>query len=276
MVSSRISGWFARTLSLDGKEILLKAVALAMHVYAMSVFKIPKATCSALSGAMADFWWNSVEEKRKIHWISWEKLCLAKENGGLGFMDIECFNQTLLAKQGWTFLQNPNCLCAQFLKSRYFLLGDFLQVVPGTRPSFAWKSILWGRDLLVKGMSKMIGDGRSIRVWCDPWLTEGFLRIPLMKNILIDIELRVSQLIGHSTGLWIKELLEEIFFQRDVDLILKKKPVVSQKDYWVWDHTRSGDCMVKSGYWLANLEKNHELILEASSLPSINGLIDQI
>lgn len=34
--------------------------------------------------------------------------------------------------------------------------------------------------------------------------------------------------------------------------------------------------MVKSGYWLANLEKNHGLIQEASALPSINGLIDQI
>lgn len=113
-------------------------------------------------------------------------------------------------------------------------------------------------------------------VWCDPWINDGMLKIPLMKNILIDIELRVSELIDQINEAWIKELLELNFFQRDIELIFKKKHVVAQKDYWVWDHTKSGDYTVKSGYWLANLEKNHKLIHEASFLPSINGLIDQI
>lgn len=142
-LKNRMSGWYAKSMSHGGKEIMIKSVAMAMPIYAMSCFKLTKTTCEKLSSVMADYWWNSMENKRKIYWIAWEKMCLPKAAGGLGFKDIQLFNQVLLAKQVWRILNAPDSLFSLFLKSRYFGNSQFLNVVAVNRHSFSWRSILF-------------------------------------------------------------------------------------------------------------------------------------
>lgn len=56
-----------------------------MSVLAMSYFKLTKTKVVNLTSEMSDYWRNALEHKRKIHWIRWEKMCMSRENGGLGF-----------------------------------------------------------------------------------------------------------------------------------------------------------------------------------------------
>ena len=108
----KISGWKEKLLSAGGKEILLKSVVQAIPTYAMSVFKIPKKICKGIIDAMSHFWWGDEDNQKRMHWMTWWKMCVPKDQGGMGFQDIHCFNLALLAKQAWRLLDNPDSLCA--------------------------------------------------------------------------------------------------------------------------------------------------------------------
>lgn len=276
-MKGRMSGWYTKFLSQAGKEVILKSVALAMPIHAMSCFRLPKTTCKNLTSAMANFWWNSTEDKGKIHWLSWDKLSVPKELGGMGFKNIETFNQALLAKQAWRILSSPDSLLSRFLMSRYFPQGSFLNATIGSRPSYAWRSICFGRELLTKGLRHMVGDGKSLSVWTSPWLVDGTrMRSPLMKNILIDLNLSVNKLLMDNSHLWNQDVLQDLFFPQDIEIIIKIKPVISSPDFFIWNHTRSGEYSVKSGYWLAEKVAKREAWITAETLPSLNGIKEHI
>lgn len=52
-----------------------------------------------------------------------------------------------------------------------------------------------------------------------------------MKNIIVDLELKVSHLIDYETRSWKRSVLEELFFPDDVASILKMKPAVGEEDF---------------------------------------------
>jgi len=98
-ITKRINGWKERLLSMSGKEILIKSIAQAVPTYAIMLFKIPKTICNRMTNATSHFWWGHDEDKRRIHWQAWWKLCTPKDSGGMGFRDFHCFNLAMLAKQ---------------------------------------------------------------------------------------------------------------------------------------------------------------------------------
>ena len=85
-------------LSQVRKEILIKVVAQAIPTYTMSVFKLPDFLCDEMTSMVRKFWWDQKEGRNKMAWLSWEKMCTPKKDGGLGFRDQKSFNIALLAK----------------------------------------------------------------------------------------------------------------------------------------------------------------------------------
>lgn len=84
--------------SMGGKKVVIKAVLQAIPSYVMHFFKLPASLITVLHRLAANFLWGSSAETRNMHWGSWDKLCLRKENGGLEFRDLAWSIKDLLAK----------------------------------------------------------------------------------------------------------------------------------------------------------------------------------
>ncbi|KAL0405499.1 UNVERIFIED_CONTAM: putative mitochondrial protein [Sesamum latifolium] len=131
---------FSRNTSIDLQADLANILG-AMPMFVMGCFLVPTTICRELEGMMADFLWHNKESKR-VHCLSWDKLCARKEEGGLGLQNLGAFNQAMLAKELWRIITNPNALLSQLLKHKYFPNSDMLQATVGPGCSFTWHSIL--------------------------------------------------------------------------------------------------------------------------------------
>ncbi|KAK2647286.1 hypothetical protein Ddye_014775 [Dipteronia dyeriana] len=149
-VWAKIKGWKGKCLSIGSKEMLLKAIIQAIPTYIMGLFRLPKNLIHDLHGMCNRFWWGSSEERSKLHWNAWRNMCVSKEEGGLGFRDLEIFNRALLAKQCWRIIRKPDSLMTNSggwnidLLQDTFIADDIDQIfsIPPSNPS-AWGYLLW-------------------------------------------------------------------------------------------------------------------------------------
>ena len=54
-----------------------------------------------------------MKNEKKLAWLSWDKMCLLKEKGGLGLRDLKSFNLALL---GGGCKPIPPCYLAEYTK----------------------------------------------------------------------------------------------------------------------------------------------------------------
>lgn len=176
----------------------------------MGCFDLTKTFCDQVSAMVTRYWWNQQEGKNKIHWLHHDVLMKPKEEGGLGFRDIHCFNQAMLAKQAWRLWDHPDSLCAQVLKAKYFNNTSVLEAQPRHGMSYTWRSVLKGLELMKKGMIWRVGDGAGLKIWTDPWLPRNHTRKPITprgRNLITDVD----ELINPVTGTWDADLVKDIF-----------------------------------------------------------------
>ncbi|XP_019170410.1 PREDICTED: uncharacterized protein LOC109165884 [Ipomoea nil] len=246
-IKQRIGSWNKKLLSQAGKEVLLKSVAQSMPTFAMSVFLLPMNLCTAIERAMNRFWWRSGNEQG-IHWKAWDKMCIPKTFGGLGFKELRAFNLAMLGKQAWRFLTQPQSLVSRVYKARYYPASSFYEAALGNNPSFCWRSILAAKGLICGGVRRRIGNGKSTLIWDHPWIHDDNQPRILTEKPPQLAQAKVEGLIDQQTGTWDHEILVDIFIAQDVEKILKIPVSLEYEDMWYWYGDPKGEYSVKEGY----------------------------
>ena len=169
----------------------------------------------------------------------------------MGFKEIKKFNDSLLAKQVWQMINNPNSLCHRVFKARFFPNCLILEAKDSSIGSYAWKSILSARDVIRKGMVWRIGNGSTARIKEDNWLPVKSNRSVTSPLTSLQPETKVSALINQDLGIW-KTKMVEIFFLPYKASIILGIPLSSRlpPDRPTWGLTANGLFSTKSAYKL--------------------------
>lgn len=78
-------------------------------------------------------------------------MCRPKAQGGMGFKDLSMFNDAMLAKQTWRLLHDGQSLFYRVFKPKFFLDCSVMEAKCSSSASYAWKSIIRGREVIRKG-----------------------------------------------------------------------------------------------------------------------------
>ncbi|XP_050233191.1 uncharacterized protein LOC126681681 [Mercurialis annua] len=226
----------------------------AIPIYTMMFFKLPRTLCDRINSLMAQFWWGSTKNKKKISWVVWRKICRSKWNGGLGFKDFNAFNQALLAKQVWRISHHQDSLRYKIFKSKYFLKTNIWHAPLKSNSSWGWRSLWHGLKLINQGRRWQIANGSHIHTLTNPWIPTKtpFMPKPKPTTRLFDIADLVLGLIDKHTNNWDDQLISHLFIEEDVSAILAiPLPISPVPDRIVWHHHNTGLFTVKSGYYTA-------------------------
>lgn len=167
-LSSKLSIWAAKILSIGGRYTLLKSVLNSLPLYYFSLFHAPVGIINRLEILRNKFLWVSIGSSRKMIWASSRKMFGDFETGGLKIGSFAAKNMALLEKWWWRFRNESKSLWSRLIAS--VCGNDGVQTIPQSSIKGAvWPYILSaGLEIETAGLPflhcfhRSVGKGDSI------------------------------------------------------------------------------------------------------------------
>lgn len=138
----------------------------------------------------------------------------------------------------------------------------------GTRPSWAWTSLLKGRELLQRGTRWQIHNGQSVNFWEDKWIPSvPCFQISTIKPLRTLIHV-VADAIDPTCKCWKMEVLQQFVTLEEIQAIsLIPISMENKQDVVEWHPSKFGIFSIKSGMlWLMRYKtSNNRIVLQLPS-----------
>lgn len=188
-----------------------------------------------------------------MHWMSWDKLTVHKNHGGMGFKDLKYFNIAMLRKQGWKLQTDKHSLVSRLFKARYFPNSNYLGSRIDHNPSYVWRSIFSAKNMVRSGACWCIGTGSTITLIGEPWLVND-MSIYISPSSPISAHLQyvmVDNLIDNSSKTYYSHLISRLFDPYPTKLIVSTQLFQQVTNYsMVWTTVNDGHYFVCHVYKL--------------------------
>ncbi|MCH90777.1 ribonuclease H protein, partial [Trifolium medium] len=266
-MKKRLGTWNGRLLSIDGRVTLINSVLSSLPLYFFSFFKAPACVIKELVSIQRNFLWGGGLDRKKVCWVSWDRICQPKDKGGLGLKNLELFNASLLCKWKWRCLIDKVAPWYELLRFRYGSLVANVLYEEG-REMLKHASIWW-RDLWSIGsedeggwfgnnINNVLGDGNEIGFWKEKWLGTTSLRalFPYLYNKSSQQDNVISAMGSWNIDTWTWKLMwadeltvsESVIAAELLAMLQQVRPTIDSFDRCRWIPHSAGLFSVKSAY----------------------------
>lgn len=142
-VRPRLQNCKGKLLCFGRKVVLINSVLQSIPLYLLSTMAPPKFILYELHKTFNRFLWV-----RSKHWVSWEKMCFPKEEGGVGFRDLFDISKAIFAKLWWIFMTTRS-LWTDSMRNKY-CKKPIPTEVQWNNGFQVWKKMLEARDDIEK------------------------------------------------------------------------------------------------------------------------------